>query len=145
MAIYIFLLLFPGQHIYSKASKFNSACVSWQSQLVWFFPLHSYHTVVFTRYWLQEKMELLILSFYYMSVGNGKALRLHSDTHAALPLLEWAVNSHFPVFLNSERRKNGSCCFTAALIGGITAISGFAPLWEEENWQLQLYRLSHRR
>ena len=53
-----------------------------------------------------------------MSIGNGKALRLHSDTHAALPLLALAVNYHFPVFLHSERRKIGSRSFTAAYIGG---------------------------
>ena len=99
----------------------------------------------FTRYRLHEKTELLILSFYFMSIGNGKALRLHSDTHAALPLLAWAVNSHFPVFLHSESTKSGSCSFTAALTGGKTAFSSFPPLREEENWQLQLYRRSHRR
>ena len=98
----------------------------------------------FTRYRLQEKTELSILSFYFMSIGNGKALRLHSDTHAALPLLALAVNYHFPVFLHSERRKSGSRDFTAALIGGKIAFSSIPPLWEDESWQLQLYRLSHR-
>ena len=70
----------------------------------------------FTRYGLQEKIELLILSFYFTSIGNGKVLRLYSDSHAVLPQLAWAVNSHFPVFLRSERRKTGICSFTAALI-----------------------------
>ena len=65
-----------------------------------------------------NKAELLILSFYFMSIGNGKALRLHSDTHAALPLLALAVNSHFPVFHHC---------------------------WVYEKWQLRLYRRSHRR
>ncbi|XXG82002.1 hypothetical protein AAC387_Pa10g0025 [Persea americana] len=99
----------------------------------------------FTRYRLREKTELSILSFYFMSIGNGKALRLHSDTHAALPLLAWAVNSHFPVFLHSESTKSGSCSFTAPPTGGKTAFFSFPPLREEENWQLQLYRRSHRR
>ena len=72
----------------------------------------------FTRYGLQEKTELLILSFYFTSIGNGKVLRLYSDSHAVLPQLAWAVNSHFPVFLRSERRKTGICSFTAALIRG---------------------------
>ena len=72
----------------------------------------------FTRYGLQEKTERLILSFDLMLIGNGKVLRLYSDTHAALPPLAWAVKSHFPVFLHCERRKAGSCSFTAALIGG---------------------------
>ena len=72
----------------------------------------------FTRYGLQEKTELLILSFYFTSIGNGKVLRLYSDSHADLPQLAWAVNSHFPVFLRSERRKTGICSFTAALIRG---------------------------
>ncbi|XXG73908.1 hypothetical protein AAC387_Pa07g2754 [Persea americana] len=53
-----------------------------------------------------------------MLVGNGKFLRLQSDSHAALPLHARAVNSHFPVFLHYERRKTGSCSFTAALVGG---------------------------
>ena len=72
----------------------------------------------FTRYGLQEKTELLILSFYSMLVGNGKVLRLYSDTHAALPLLARAVNSHSPVLLHSEGRKTGNSSFTAARIGG---------------------------
>ena len=70
----------------------------------------------FTRYRLQEKTELLILSFYFTSIGNGKVFRLYSDSHAVLPQLAWAVNSHFQVFLRSERRKTGICSFTAALI-----------------------------
>ncbi|XXG76338.1 hypothetical protein AAC387_Pa08g0704 [Persea americana] len=45
-------------------------------------------------------------------------LRLYPDTRAALPPLAGAVKSHFPVFLHCERRKAGSCSFTAALIGG---------------------------
>ena len=72
----------------------------------------------FTRYGLQEKTELLILSFYFTSIGNGKVLRLYSDSHAVLPQLAWAVNSHFLVFLRSERRKTGICSFTAAIIRG---------------------------
>ena len=72
----------------------------------------------FTRYGLQEKTELLILSFYFTSIGNGKVLRLYSDSHAVLPQLAWAVNSHFPVVLRSERRKTGNCSFTADLNGG---------------------------
>ena len=72
----------------------------------------------FTRYGLQEKTERLILSFDLMLIGNGKVLRLYSDTHAALPPLAWAVKSHFPVFLDCERRNTGSCCFTATFIDG---------------------------
>ena len=53
-----------------------------------------------------------------MLIGNGKVLRLYSDTHAALPPLAPAVNSYFPDFLRSERRKTGNCSFTAAPIGG---------------------------
>ncbi|XXG82027.1 hypothetical protein AAC387_Pa10g0050 [Persea americana] len=53
-----------------------------------------------------------------MLIGNGKALRLYSDTRAALPPLAWEVDPHFPVFPHYERRKTGSCSFTAALIGG---------------------------
>ena len=72
----------------------------------------------FTRYGLEEKTELLILSFYVMSIGNGKVLRLYSDTRASLPLVAWALNLDFQVFLHSERRKT---------------------------WNLQLYRRSNRR
>ena len=71
----------------------------------------------FTRYGLQEKTELLILSFYSMLVANGKVLWLYSYTLAALPLLAWAVNSLFPVFLHYQR-KTCNCSFTAAIIGG---------------------------
>ena len=39
-------------------------------------------------------------------------------TATALPLLAWAVNSHLPVFLHSERKQLANCSFTAALIGG---------------------------
>ncbi|XXG76369.1 hypothetical protein AAC387_Pa08g0734 [Persea americana] len=66
----------------------------------------------FTRYGPQEKTECLILSFYFMLIGNGKVLRLYSDTHAALPPLAWAVKSYFPVFLHCERRKTGSCSYS---------------------------------
>ena len=59
----------------------------------------------------------MILSCYSMLIGNGKVLRLYSDTHTALPLLAWAGHSHFPVFLHYERRKTSSCSFTEAIIG----------------------------
>ena len=71
-----------------------------------------------TRYGLEEKTELLILSLYFMSNWNGKVLRFYSDTRASLPLLARALNSHFKVFLRSGRRKTGNCSFTAAPIGG---------------------------
>ena len=79
----------------------------------------------FPRYGQQEKAEPLILSFYFTLLGNGKVLRRFLDTHAALPLLAWAANLHFPGFPNSERRKAGNCSFTAALIGGKPAFPGF--------------------
>ena len=60
-----------------------------------------------------------------MLIGNGKALRLYSDTRAALPPLAWEVDPHFPVFLHYERRKTGSCSFTAATIGGKVDFPGF--------------------
>ncbi|XXG60052.1 hypothetical protein AAC387_Pa04g2037 [Persea americana] len=60
-----------------------------------------------------------------MLIRNGKVLRRYSDTHTELPLLAWAVNSHFPVFLHYERRKAGNCSFTAALIGDILDFPGF--------------------
>ena len=71
-----------------------------------------------TRYGLEEKTEILILSLYFMSNWNGKVLRFYSDTRASLPLLASALNSHFKVFLRSGRRKTGNCSFTAAPIGG---------------------------
>ena len=71
-----------------------------------------------TRYGLEEKTEILILSLYFMSNWNGKVLRFYSDTRASLPLLARALNSHFKVFLRSGRRKTGNCSFTAAPIGG---------------------------
>ena len=72
----------------------------------------------FTRYGLQEKTERLILSFDLMLIGNGKVLRLYLETHAALPQLAWAGESHSSVFLHSERWKTGNCSFTAVPIGG---------------------------
>ncbi|XXG71456.1 hypothetical protein AAC387_Pa07g0727 [Persea americana] len=72
----------------------------------------------YTRYGLQEKTELLILYFYFTSIGNGNVLQLFSDSHAVLPQLAWAVNSRFQVLLRSERRKTGICSFTAARIRG---------------------------
>ena len=100
----------------------------------------------FTRYRLHGKTELLILSFYFMSIGNGKAAATsfgHSRSFTAACMGGKLAFSSFPPL--AERRKSGSCSFTAALTGGKTAFSSFPPLWEEENWQLQLYRRSHRR
>ena len=99
-----------GRYIYSKAKKFNSACVSSavSIHIIWEFP----------RCGLQEKTELLILSFYFVLIGNGKVVRLYLETHAALPQLAWAGESHFSVFLHSERWKTGNCSFTAVPIGG---------------------------
>ena len=79
----------------------------------------------FTRYGLQEKRELLILSFYFTSIGNGKVLRLYSDSHAVLPQLAWAVNSHFPAFLRSERRKAGNSRYAKGTYGGYLSIRFF--------------------
>ena len=66
----------------------------------------------------KRKPNYLILSFYFTLIGNGTVLRLQLDTHTALPLLAWAVNSHFQVFLRSERKEPANCSFTAALTGG---------------------------
>ena len=113
MTIYIFLLLFLGQCIYiqkprnpilhGSIAKVSFCDFLLSIRIIW----------EFTRYGLQEKTERLILSFDLMLIGNGKVLRLYSDTHAALPQLAWAVKSHFPFFLHCERRKTGSCSFTA--------------------------------
>jgi len=62
-------------------------CQSPKSARVVFFFLSIHIIWEFTRYGLHEKTELLILSFYFMLIGNGKVLRLYLDTHAALPLL----------------------------------------------------------
>ena len=123
MTIYIFLHLFLGQYKYIYIFIFKSLeiqfsmCQLPKSAAVIFF-LSTHIMWEFTRYGLHEKTERLILSFDLMLIGNGKVLRLYSDTHAALPPLAWAVKSHFPFFLHCERRKTGSCSFTAPLIGG---------------------------
>ena len=106
-AVYIFKIL---EIQFNMCQLPKSACV------IFFLSVHIIWE--FTRYGLQEKTELLILSFYFMLIGNGKVLRLYSDTHAALPPLAPAVNSYFPDFLRSERRKTGNCRFTAVLTGG---------------------------
>ena len=63
------------------------------------------------------------------------------------------------LYRRSHRRYNCVFRFSTALRWGklavaalpplssavSTAISSLPPLWEEANWQLQLYRLSHRR
>ena len=119
----------------------------------------------FTGYGLQENTELSILSFHFTLTGRGEVLRPSWCTHAALPLPATAADSHFPVFLHSERRKSGNCSFTAALIGGKAAfpvfllserrksgngsftavpiggkaaISSLPPLWEEENLKCRI-------
>ena len=66
----------------------------------------------------KRKPNYLTLSFYFTLIGNGTVLRLQLDTHTALPLLAWSVNSHFQVFLRSERKEPANCSFTAALTGG---------------------------
>ena len=80
----------------------------------------------FTGYGLQENTELSILSFHFTLTGRGEVLRPSWCTHAALPLPATAADSHFPVFLHSERRKSGNCSFTAALIGGKAAFPVFS-------------------
>ena len=45
-------------------------------------------------------------------------MRVSFDTHTVLPLLAWELNSHFPIFLHSEKRKSGDYSFTASRIGG---------------------------
>ena len=66
----------------------------------------------------KRKPNYLTLSFYFTLIGNGTVLRLQLDTHTALPLLAWSVNSHFQVFLRSARKEPANCSFTPALIGG---------------------------
>ena len=73
-----------------------------------------------------------------MLIGNGKVLRLYSDTHAALPLLAWAVNSYFPDFLHSKRRKTGNCSFTAVLAGGKPAVAALPPFSPAVKWAFQI-------
>ena len=55
-------------------------------------------------------------------------MRLYLDTHTALPLLAWAVNSHFPVFLHFEMKKLATCTFTDAPNGGKPAAAALPLL-----------------
>ena len=97
----------------------NSIQHVWIAKVSLCYSFLSIHTIWEpTRYGLEEKTEILILSLYFMSNWNGKVLRFYSDTRASLPLLARALNSHFKVFLRSGRRKTGNCSFTAAPIGG---------------------------
>ena len=121
--IYFFFYFWGSIYTRKPRNSIQHVSVDRVSSCDFFLSIHIMRE--FTRYRLHEKAELLILSFYFMSIGNGKALRLHSDTHAALPLLAWAVNSHFPVFLHPESTKSGGCSFTAAPTGGKTAFSTF--------------------
>ena len=56
--------------------------------------------------------------------------------HAALPLLEWAVEYQSPVFLLCESRKTGICRHTADGYGGNVEFAGFPPLQVEEILQM---------
>ena len=115
MTIYIFLLLFLGQCIYIQKPRNSIQHVSIAKVGPWDFFVSIHIIWEFTRCGLREKTELLILSICFMLIGNGKVLRLYTRS------------------------------FTAACMGGKLGFSGFPPLWEEENWKLQLYRLSRRR
>ena len=119
MTIYILLHLFLGQYKYIYIFIFKSLeiqfsmCQFPKSAAVIFF-LSTHIMWEFTRYGLQEKTERLILSFDLMLIGNGKVLRLYSDTHAALPPLSSAVNWIFQ--------------FSSAPRGGNLAIAALPPL-----------------
>ena len=104
--------------VYSKALKFNSACVNWQGRLEWFFfsPFISYggvHSILATR-------------------KNGA-----TDSFILL-YVRWKWKGPATSFGHSRS-------FTAAWMGGKLAFSSFPQLWEEEKRQLLLYRRSHRR
>ena len=145
MTIYIFLLLFLGQYIYSKASKFNSACVSWQSPLVWFFCLHSYHAGVHSISATWKKRNYWFFHFILCQLEMERPATSfgHSRSFTAACMGGKLAFSSFPPLQRVRKACRGS--FTAAPTGGKTAFSSFPPLREEENWQLQLYRRSHRR
>jgi len=96
--------------------QFNMCQLAQSAGMIFFSPFISCGSSLDTGY--EKKQSYWFFHFYSMSIGDGKVLRLYSDSHAVLPQLAWAVNSHFPVFLRSERRKTGNCSFTAALIRG---------------------------
>ena len=121
MTIYIFLLLFQGLYVCvcvfkSLEIQFNMCQLAQSAGMIFFSPFISCGSSLDTGY--EKKQSYWFFHFYSMSIGDGKVLRLYSDSHAVLPQLAWAVNSHFPVFLRSERRKTGNCSFTVALIRG---------------------------
>ena len=96
--------------------QFNMCQLAQSAGMIFFSPFISCGSSLDTGY--EKKQSYWFFQFYSMSIGDGKVLRLCSDSHAVLPQLAWAVNSHLPVFLRSERRKTGICSFTAALIRG---------------------------
>ena len=60
------------------------------------------------------------------------------------------IDSFISFYVNRKRRGPATFLvhsrgFTAACNGGRLSFSSFPPLWEEEIWQLQLYRCSHWR
>ena len=118
MTIYIFLLLFLGQCIYIQKPRNSIQHVSIAKVGPWDFFVSIHIIWEFTRCGLREKTELLIISICFILIGNGMVLRLYLETHAALPQLAWAGESHSSVFLHSERWKTGNCSFTAVPIGG---------------------------
>ena len=147
MTNYIFLLLFLGQYIYSKASKFNSACVGWQSQLrvTFFSPFISCGSSLDIGYVNKAVTIDSFILFYVNWKWKGPATSFrHSRSFAAACMGGKLAFSSFPPPWR-VRGKLASCSFTAAPTAGKTAFSRFPPLREEEKWQLQFYRRSHRR
>ena len=88
----------------------------------------------FTRYGQREKTELLILSFYFMLIGNGEVLRLYLDTHAALPLLASRIfqfcggKQAVAVLPLLSSAVNLSFQLSSAVRGGKLAIAALPPL-----------------
>ena len=105
--------------------QFNMCQLAQSAGMIFFSPFISCGSSLDTGY--EKKQSYWFFHFYSMSIGDGKVLRLYSDSHAVLPQLAWAVNSHFPVFLRSERRKTGNCSFTVALIRGELDFPVFLP------------------
>ena len=125
--------------VYSKALKFNSACVNWQSQQEWFFSLHSYHAGVH-QIWA-TRTNVTIDCFVLFDVNRKwkgpAALFGHSRSLTAACEGGKLAFSSFPPLREEE---NGKCSFTADEGGGRGATAGLPPLRVEEYLKMRVYR-----
>ena len=144
--IIYFSFYFWGSIFASKASKFKFSIsrLTESARVIVFSPFISCGCSLDIGN--MEKTELLILSFHFMSIGNGKAAATscgHSSSIAAAYMGRKIAFSRFPPL--GECGKVAVAALPPLPWAVKLQYSCFPPLREEENPQLQLYPRSHRR